>query len=378
MQHTEDPIRILIVDDSVIYRKLLTEAVGELEKTEVIAAVPRGSIALHRLAHTQADLVLLDMFMPDMDGMETLERIKQDFPQTAVVMISGGSSDSQNLTVEALERGALEFIPKPESKSPVEAREHLSRELRRIMVMTRNWKLTRGARNTTTTVPGKTSPVSATTPKPATFITGKTPPPARGQTKLIVIGVSTGGPKALTEVIPHLPPNLGIPILIVQHMPALFTASLAEHLNRDSAITVTEGKDGQQLKPNEAIIAPGGKHMVLELIPGGGYRVRMNQEPPVHSCRPAVDVLFKSVAKTFEGTIISLILTGMGADGADGVAALKQRGRTYSIAQDEASSIVYGMPQAVASRGLADEILPLEQIAGRLSFLTAGKEAYTK
>jgi two-component system, chemotaxis family, protein-glutamate methylesterase/glutaminase len=195
--------------------------------------------------------------------------------------------------------------------------------------------------------------------------------PVDASKSLIVIGVSTGGPNALNVLMAALPRDIGCPILMVQHMPPFFTASLASFLSKKTGHVVKEGVQGEMIKPNTVYLAPGGKHMVLERGNGalGGYTLGINDNPTVNSCRPSVDVLFKSVAEQFSGSVVSVILTGMGEDGCDGVGYLKNSGNCYSIAQDESTCVVYGMPRAVAEKGLVDEVLPLEQIASRLSEL---------
>jgi two-component system chemotaxis response regulator CheB len=354
--------KVLVVDDSVIYRKVLTDAMGQIEGIEVIGTAPHGALALKKLALQPADLVLLDVFMPEMDGVETLKHIKKDFPKTSVIMISGATTKDAGITLQALAMGALDFIPKPQTESAEKSMEFLKSELKRVVQLfyLKNPKSSYGVISTGT----QRIPIQKP-PKPIVI----KPIPA-GKFNLVVIGVSTGGPNALGVLIPHLPADLGCPVLVVQHMPPMFTASLADHLNKKSPLEVREAKEGDLLQANTVLIAPGGYHMTIKKngVQNLEYKIVLNQDPPVHSCRPAVDVLFKSVSENMNGNILSVVLTGMGEDGANGVEILKSK-KAYCLAQDEKTSVVYGMPRAVAQRGLADEILPLEMIASRITAL---------
>ncbi|HCJ11755.1 MAG TPA: chemotaxis response regulator protein-glutamate methylesterase [Opitutae bacterium] len=256
----------------------------------------------------------------------------------------------------------MDFIPKPKGKSLVESLEFLTREVNRVLSLVETKQ--RIANKKTITRPP--FPLYETdqgdTENPI-----KPPPPVTKKIDLICIGVSTGGPNALAEVLPNLPERVGCPILIVQHMPATFTKTLSEHLSKRCHLKVKEAENGDLLEPNMVYIAPGGKHMVLSKR-ALKYALVMNEEPPVNSCRPSVDVLFKSVAQNFTGTVLAIILTGMGEDGAEGVQALKTK-ECRSIAQERQSCVVYGMPRAIINRGLADETIPLKDIAPRIEKL---------
>lgn len=355
-------IKVLIVDDTVMYRKILSDAVSLLPECEVVATAAQGAFALRKLSQFQVDLVLLDVFMPEMDGVETLRHIRKDYPKVSVVMVSGATTADAQITLNALNMGALDFIPKPQASSIEEGMKIISRDVEKAL------KLVRSRLGHTQAIPVRSASPGAGPGKPS-LAPAPVPTVSSGvrptKIDLLVIGVSTGGPNALDQVIPKLPANLGVPVLMVQHMPPMFTASLAEHLNRKSALTVREAKEGDPVKPNEVFIAPGGKHMTIR-VAAGGYAIGLNESPPVHSCRPAVDVLFQSVAALFNGGVLSIILTGMGEDGAAGVAALKRK-KCISIAQSEKSCVVYGMPRAVVDQGLADEVLHLQEIPGRIT-----------
>lgn len=365
-------IRVLIADDTALYRKILSMAVAKIDSTEIVGTAPDGLLALEFLKRNSVDLVLLDVCMPRMDGIEALKEIHRLYPNTTVVMLSGVTSADADTTVEALEIGALEFIPKPKTKSLDESMNLLSHELARIVRLIKVRKIHTRISSVSTPGVGR----SIVDRQKAVAISRRTPITRRNfrldaSRSLIVIGVSTGGPNALNKLMCMMPKSLGCPILIVQHMPPFFTASLASFLSKKSGLNVKEAEDGEVIKSDWIYIAPGGKHMVLDKlsIVGGDYKVSTNETPPVNSCRPAVDVLFKSVAAHYKGSVLSIILTGMGEDGAEGVATLKRSPNCYSISQDEESCVVYGMPKAVAERGIVDEVLPLDQIASRISEL---------
>lgn len=357
-------VRVLVVDDTALYRKILGEAVAQVPGAELAGSAPSGALALRRLVQGDIDLVLLDVVMPEMDGVQTLARIRQQNPHVAVVLVSGVTGRDAEATVAALAGGALEFIAKPQAASFGEAMQRLVADLRRVLQVLSLRRLTvpsPGAR-----APAASPSPSAGVPPPRPSMRPSNPRPIG----LVLVGVSTGGPKALHEVIPCLPATLPVPVLVVQHMPPVFTRSLAEQLARVSKLPVHEAADGQTIAPGRVLLAPGGRHLTVTLNEDGRtLRTVLSDAPPVHSCRPSVDVLFQSVARSgFPGGIATVILTGMGEDGADGVAALRPLG-AWSIAQDQATSVVYGMPEAVARRQLVDEVLPLPAIGPRLASL---------
>lgn len=350
---SKPPIKVFVVDDTAIYRKILSEAVNQIDGTELVGTAPRGTIALQKLKNTPADLVLLDIFMPDMDGVETLAHIKKEHPKTTVVMVSGATTRDASITIKALEKGAADFIPKPQASSFADGMRIITEEVNRVL---RSLGLQ-----------SRPKPLAAARPAPvmARPSTQGKPPP--GHFELLLIGVSTGGPKTLSTIIPKLPADLRAPVLIVQHMPPMFTASLAEHLNRDSALNVKEAQEGDLVKRGDVLIAPGGKHMVIAKR-GTDLVVKLNEDPPVNSCRPAVDVLFDSAVQCTNNPILAVILTGMGEDGARGVEKLKSK-TCYCLSQSKESCVVYGMPQAIESRGLADEVIDADKMALRITQL---------
>jgi two-component system, chemotaxis family, protein-glutamate methylesterase/glutaminase len=355
---TPAKLRVLIVDDTALYRKIMRDAAASLSADlEVIAAVGTGELAVQRVAQGGVDLVLLDVVMPGLDGLATLKILHRDQPTLPVVLVSGVTGRDATNTVSALSAGALDFIPKPAAASLQEGMQKISSELQRITDLLALRRLVG-----TPTAKSVERPVAvAGAARPARLAT---PPPI----SLCVVAVSTGGPKALQDVIPRLPVSLGVPVLLVQHMPVLFTRTLAEQLDKVSQVRVREATAGEVLAPGVVYIAPGGQHLKVKRREDGRYATVLDAEsPPVNACRPAADVLFRSVAELAPRGVLAVVLTGMGDDGAAGVAALKVAAPTYCLVQDAATSVVYGMPAAVAQRGLADEVLPLSQIAARIA-----------
>jgi two-component system chemotaxis response regulator CheB len=358
----------MVVDDTIIYRKILKDVTESLGNAEVIASAPNGKLALKKIEIDQPDLVLLDVEMPEMDGLETLKEIKKQFPDIGVIMVSGVNERQAAITMDALQNGAIDFVPKPLGRNMQENIKSLSDSLKPIvnLFLTRKAVKTTQRRIGTTTrkpvvvKPKVTQPVK---PKPVLRRTKSLPK----KFDVLVIGVSTGGPNALAKFVPKLPANLGVPILLVQHMPAMFTKSLANHLNLKSKLEVLEASNDQILQKNKVYIAPGGKHMVIE-SDQNLIKTKIIDTPPVNSCKPSVDVLFDSVPNIYNGNVLSVIMTGMGADGMNGVKNLKETG-CYSITQSEATCVVYGMPRAVVEAGISDEIIDLEEMADRVTKL---------
>jgi two-component system chemotaxis response regulator CheB len=359
----DEKVRALVVDDTVLYRRVLTEALEATGEAEVVAAAPHGRLALSRLEQTAVDLVLLDVEMPELDGIATLAEIQKLPNPPVVVMISGQTTRSAQSTLHALENGAFDFIRKPDSGDPEVSRKELVDKLRPLIRHVRTRKNLRQVQKVET--PAAPRPA----PAPAPRRSGTTP---QSGFAAVALGISTGGPNALGELIPHLPADLAVPVLLVQHMPPGFTASLAEHLARRSKIRVKEGEEGEPVLAGTVYIAPGGKHMVLRRLPEGGLIVGLNEQPPVNSCRPSVDVLFRSVAAQLNAPVLAVIMTGMGNDGCEGVRTLKRQS-CYCLTQTESSCVVYGMPMAVDEAGLSDEQVPLELMASRVTQLVQKK-----
>ncbi len=362
----DSPLRALVVDDTILYRRILTDALEGLGDVQVTGTAPQGQLALARLEQEPVDLVLLDVEMPEMDGLEALKRIRVKYPDISVVMVSGSNSLAANATIEALQQGALDFIRKPDGADADANRAELREALRPLV---RHVRTRRNLRGTKQAPPQPTAAPVPARPQVEPHAQRVAPHAMAGPIEVIGIGISTGGPNALGELIPALPADLPVPILLVQHMPPGFTASLAEHLDKRSKIRVKEASEGEPLKPGCIYIAPGGQHMVVRARTGDdGERHRfigLNLNPPEHSCRPSVDVLFRSLATQYDHRVLAVVMTGMGSDGCDGVRTLKRKG-CHALTQSEDSCVIYGMPMAVDEAGLSDERVPLNLLATRI------------
>jgi two-component system, chemotaxis family, protein-glutamate methylesterase/glutaminase len=344
-------IRVLVVDDSVVIRSLVRHALEEDPELEVVGVAANGSIALQRIPQLNPDVLTLDIEMPEMNGLETLRRVRQDYPQLRVIMFSTLTERGAAVTLEALTLGADDYVTKGSNEGSLDlSMAHLREEI--IPKIKQFFR--RPEQNPAITPTKATELPSALRPSKSYPLFTNTRP------KVLGIGVSTGGPTALAAVLPQLPPGFPLPVLIVQHMPALFTRLLAERLCSSCHLPVEEASDGQSVAPGKILIAPGGFHLQVELS-GAEVRVHLNQSPPQNFCRPAVDALFSSIAEVYGGAVIAMILTGMGHDGLRGSEILKAHGAAI-LAQDEASSVVWGMPGAVVSSGIADRVLPLDQL----------------
>ena len=338
-------IRVLIVDDSVVIRRLVMHALEEDASIEVVGVAANGVIALQRIAQFSPDVVTLDVEMPEMDGIETLRHIRRDFPQVRVIMFSTMTERGAEITLTALTAGADDYVTKASNegsldRSLAKLRQELLPKLKQFFTFMRP------------------APVPVPAIPPPSRLQPVTLP--RPQPRVLAIGVSTGGPTALAAILPLLPASYPLPVLVVQHMPPLFTRFLAERLNSLCALPVEEATDGAAVTGGKILIAPGDFHLRV-CSRENGIRAVLDTSAPQNSCRPSVDVLFASVADVYAGDALGLILTGMGQDGLRGAGMLRARGATI-IAQDEDSSVVWGMPGSVVNAGLADHVLPLDQM----------------
>lgn len=380
----EHELRVLVVDDTIVYRRILSSIIEELPGTMLVATAPNGKIALAKMETMEVDLVLLDVEMPVLDGQKTLEVIRERFPDVGVIMISGSNTSAAGITIRALERGAIDFVQKPEGANLGDSQQQLAQHIRRLVQLFQTRRALRSSRRAVSGTPvaapsgERVRPATLAAAPVASAIPVSRPLSQRSADKriaridLVVIGISTGGPNALKEVIPALKDSLNVPVLIVQHMPPLFTASLAESLDRKSVLAVREAQEGDVLRPNTVLIAPGGKHMVIRSDPNGvggpGFIVALNENPPEQNCRPSVNVLFRSAATYFGGRVLAVVMTGMGEDGCEGVRAMKRQG-CICLTQEESTCVVYGMPRAVDEAGLSDARVPLEQMAERIQHI---------
>jgi two-component system chemotaxis response regulator CheB len=342
------PIRILVVDDSVVIRKLLSDILSGDRALEVVGAASDGRIALAKIALLKPDLVTLDVEMPVMNGLETLAALRKLYPKLPVIMFSTLTERGAAATLDALTLGASDYATKPSNVgSPAVAIERIRSELiPKIKALCGVASL-------------KLLPLPAT--RPALKVRLRSNP----RIEIVAIGTSTGGPNALAEVLPRIPNDFPVPIVVVQHMPPIFTRLLAERLAGRSAIPVEEGGAGAILSPGHAWIAPGNFHMQV-IHAGMSWRLNLNQGPPENSCRPAVDVLFRSVASAYGANVLGVVMTGMGSDGVLGAQDIRDAGGNVII-QDEASSVVWGMPGLVHASGLADAAYPLDRLATEIT-----------
>ena len=338
--------RVMIIDDSVVARRAIATAIGTTEDIEVAASAANGRIGLAKLPRVKPDVVLLDVEMPEMDGLQTLAAIRQEYPSLPVIMFSALTGRGAQITLDALALGANDYATKP-SASGGEMQTQLASDLfPKIRALCK----------------GKGAPLTVDIPPTPTTQPAVRPGPQRPQ--ILALGSSTGGPNALAEVIGALPESFPVPIVVVQHMPKIFTRLLAERLDNISPLAVSEAYDGAPLETGRVYIAPGDYHVVAQRSETGMVTA-LNQAPPENSCRPAVDVLFRSVAHAYGGNAIAVVLTGMGRDGLEGCRLLFNLGAQI-VCQDEASSVVWGMPGYVAKANLADTVVPLSEISAEI------------
>ena len=342
------PIRIMVVDDSVVIRKLLTDTLSADSALEVVGTASDGRIALAKLAQLKPDLVTLDIEMPVMNGLETLAAIRRLHPKLPVIMFSTLTEHGAAATLDALSLGASDYATKPSNTGsfPVAIERIRADLIPKIKAL---------CGIATAKIPA----LSAV--RPATKVRPHTNP----RLEIVAVGTSTGGPNALAEVLPRLPVDFPVPIVVVQHMPPIFTRLLAERLASKSAFPIEEGSSGTTLSSAHAWIAPGTFHMKV-IRSGLSARLNLNQDAPENSCRPAVDVLFRSVAKAYGANVLGVVMTGMGSDGVLGAQYIRDAGGNVII-QDESSSVVWGMPGLVHASGLDDACYPLDQLAGEIT-----------
>ncbi|WP_336934694.1 protein-glutamate methylesterase/protein-glutamine glutaminase [Vibrio cholerae] len=368
-------IKVLVVDDSSFFRRRVSEIINSESRLEVIDVAVNGKEAVEKAARLKPDVITMDIEMPVMDGISAVREIMANNP-VPILMFSSLTHDGAKATLDALDAGALDFLPKKFEDIARNRDEAVTLLQQRVLsIASKKMFLRRPAapRPALTTSIAASSSLSqeraaATSPlgnRPSTAVSAATRFKASGKKyQLTAIGTSTGGPVALQKILTKLPVNYPHPIVLIQHMPATFTAAFASRLNSLCKIEVKEAEDGDMLRPGVAYLAPGGKQMMLDGRPGAA-RLRIIDGGDRMNYKPCVDVTFGSAAKIFGDKVLSMILTGMGADGREGARMLKQAGATI-WAQDEESCVVYGMPQAVAKAGISTEDLPLERIAERM------------
>jgi two-component system, chemotaxis family, protein-glutamate methylesterase/glutaminase len=372
-----DQIRVMVVDDAVVVRGLLSRWIEEEPGLEVVASLRTGREAVDQLERTNPDVVILDVEMPDLDGISALPLLLAKKRDLVVIMASTLTRRNAEVSLKALSLGAADYIPKPESNRGISTSTEFRRDViekirqlgsRRKRLADPQW------RPATTPAPATArgaEPHAPTVPHAAPGQPIKLRPFSMTVPRVLVVGSSTGGPQALTNMIGHLGSVIDrVPVLITQHMPPTFTTILAEHLTRASNRPAREGQDGEPIIPGHIYVAPGGRHMEVARQNGTAV-IALNDGPLINFCKPAVDPLFASAAKFWGGSILAVILTGMGSDGTKGAGEIVAAGGSI-VAQDEATSVVWGMPGAAAHAGVCSAVLPLDQIAPKVVRMFAG------
>lgn len=377
-----DKIKVMVVDDSVVVRGLVSKWVSEDPAMESVGKCSNGAKAVESVQALNPDVIVLDIEMPVMDGLEALPQILKLLPGVKVIMASTLTQRNAEISLKALSLGASDYVPKPVSNSGVTTssafREDLIKKIKALGGAAIKQK-TRMRAPVASPATSRAEPVALRKPTvaeaPAATPQGKDytlRSYSTTQPKILVIGSSTGGPPALISVFEELGPSLkNIPVMVTQHMPATFTKIFAEHLGRAAGLPSAEGIDGEQIHAGKIYVAPGGRHMILERK-GAFPVVKLTDGPEVNFCKPAVDPLFDSVAKCYGPATLAIVLTGMGSDGANGGVTIANAGGSV-IAQDEETSVVWGMPGATAKIGACSEILPLKKIAPKLKQLITGQ-----
>ncbi|XVV12258.1 protein-glutamate methylesterase/protein-glutamine glutaminase [Actinoplanes sp. CA-131856] len=381
-------ISVLVVDDSVVVRRLIVDALGGAENIEVVGTASNGQLAQAKIDQLKPDVITMDIEMPQMDGIEAVRELRKRHKHIPVIMFSTLSASGATATLEALSAGATDYVTKPSNVGSVNE----SIAAVRNELVPKIYALAGRKRPGAAPPSAPARPSAAPPARPVATRPGAAPPraglppsgpgrpgaapagaaPARpvkkagagGRVDILCIGSSTGGPDALTKVLQGLPSDFPVPIVVTQHMPPVFTKMFAERLDRSTPLRVVEAGDGMELTPGWAYIAPGDNHLVFHRR-GTATLTQLSGAPPENSCRPAVDVMFRSVAALYGASAYATVLTGMGHDGRGGAKVLRDAGAEV-LAQDEATSVVWGMPGAVVGAGLADEILPLDRISAHL------------
>jgi len=346
-------VRVLVVDDSTLFRKVVRDVLAGLAGVEVVGVAANGRIALEKIEQLRPDLMTLDVEMPELDGIGVLKELRSDRSAPAAIMLSALTDRNALKTTEALELGAFDFILKPSGKNLADNTEQLRHSLSPRIAAFRASRRALPKHST------------QSTNAPEAF-----PNPSSQSPKVCLIGVSTGGPAALAELLPSFAADFSLPIIIVQHMPAVFTRKLAERLDQKCQLKVQEIEDGMEIRPGNIYIAPGEKQ--TQVVHGVPYaKLRVTDDPPEKHCRPSVDYLFRHAAQVYGGRALAVVLTGMGDDGTEGCRILKSLGCRV-VTQDAPSCVVYGMPRSVAEAGLSNVVAPLNRIKETINELVTG------
>lgn len=358
-------IRVVVVDDSALMRKIISDMINEEDDMEVVGICRNGEELIEKIHIYKPEVITLDIEMPKMDGINTLKEIKRLKIDCKVIMLSSLTKSSSMITLECLDLGAFDFILKPSGSISLDinkVKDELIRKIKSSQKM--NWKI--HSKQIVSNIDKKIAKTDEFEITKKEVATTKNEQSAR--INAVVIGASTGGPKALQTVLTSINANIGVPIFVVQHMPVGFTKAFANRLNDYCKLHVVEAENGMDIKEDTIYIAPGGIHMKVEK----NKKILLTSEDPIWGVRPAVDKLFFSAAEVYKNNLLSVVLTGMGRDGAQGTVEVKKVGG-YTISQDEATSTIYGMPKATYETGKVDEVLPLDKVARRIEEIVRKK-----
>lgn len=380
-----EKVRVIVVDDSAFMRKAISDMIESCADFEVIAKFRDGRELVEKVDKFNPDLITLDVHMRDLDGLATLKELKRMGKNYPIIMLSSATTEGSELTLECLDNGAITFITKPSGSISLDIDKVKERLIDEIKGITSNIRINKSSNihmrqitsNKESEIENKIKDrrVNAqlsqrkeinNSEKPSPMINNKVIPKNK-KIDAVVIGASTGGPKALQQVLTKLPANLNVPVFVVQHMPEGFTKVFAERLNKVCNLNVTEAEDGMSINRNTIYIAKGGSHMIID----SSIRVSLNKEPSIWGVRPAVDKLFESASKVYGGNLLSVVLTGMGKDGAEGSKRIKDCGG-ITISEDKSTCTIYGMPKAAYETGKIDLVLPLDQICNKITEIVKG------
>lgn len=365
-----DKVRVIVVDDSAFMRKAISDMIESEDNFEVIAKFRDGRELVEKVDKFNPDIITLDVHMRDLDGLSTLKELKRLGKSYSIIMLSSATTEGSELTLECLDNGAISFITKPSGSISLDiakVKENLISQIKGIVSSKRKYNKTSihndvtVKKNIINNIQKHEEVRCLNNNQGVTAYKNENIIPKNKKINAVVIGASTGGPKALQRVLTNLPQNLGVPVFVVQHMPEGFTKVFAERLNKVCQMNVVEAADGMKINNETIYIAKGGSHMTV----GSDNMICFNQEPPIWGVRPAVDKLFNSAIKVYGSNILSVILTGMGRDGADGTKNIKDNGG-ITISEDKSTCTIYGMPKAAFETGKVDLVLPLDQVCDNI------------
>ena len=358
---------ILVVDDSALMRRVICDIINTDSTFQATDVCRDGLEAYEKLKTTKYDGVVLDINMPRMNGLELLERLQKERIKATVIMVSTMTTKDAEVTILAMELGAIDFVTKPDNVIEAKGEKFKKKLLEVLGAVLKTEQIRRTSITTSTRTGGSTLlGTAASAAAPARVTTRPAVNNVKGRNKIVALACSTGGPKALQSVIPKLPKNLDAPIVLVQHMPAGFTKSMADRLNETSQIAVKEAEHGDVLKKGVVYVAPGGKHMEVKKT-ADGHVIQLNDMPAIGGLRPCANITYDSLKKSGYDQVVCVVLTGLGADGTNGILSLEKSKPVYVISQNAETCVVYGMPKAIAETGIVNEVVPLEQVASTIT-----------